>query len=105
MIMEAEAAVEAEASRVASEAAFSRGERRKRVPILLRLGRRARNVILIYEEDETKAMETLRHEFLDYLVSRSAEPYQKIANLLIKAMNDEAYARKEKLVEVLAALI
>ena len=42
---------------------------------------------------------------MDYLVSRSAEPYQKIANLLIKAMNDEAYARKEKLVEVLAALI
>jgi hypothetical protein len=33
------------------------------------------------------------------------EPYQKIANKLIGLINDEAYSRKEKLVEILAALI
>lgn len=63
------------------------------------------NVILIYEEDEAKAIETLKHEFLDYLISRTIEPYERIANKLIGLLNDEAYLRKEKLVEVLAALI
>jgi hypothetical protein len=63
------------------------------------------NVILIYEENEEKALETLKHEFLDYLVSKSAEPYEKVANLLIKMVNDEAYARKERLVEVLKKLV
>lgn len=63
------------------------------------------NVILIYEDNETKAIETLKHEFLDYLVSKAIEPYQKITNKLIGLINDEAYLRKAKLVEVLAVLI
>jgi len=63
------------------------------------------NVILIYEDNETNAIETLKHEFLDYLISRTIEPYERIANKLIGLLNDEAYLKKEKLVEVLAALI
>jgi len=63
------------------------------------------NVILIYEDNETKAIETLRHEFLDFVISQTVEPYQKIANKLIGLINDEAYLRKEKLVEALVALI
>ncbi|MCJ7559532.1 hypothetical protein MUO79_02805 [Candidatus Bathyarchaeota archaeon] len=61
--------------------------------------------IRIYAEDEQNALETLKHEFLDYLISKAIEPYQKIANKLIGLMNDEAYSRKEKLVEVLSGLI
>lgn len=61
--------------------------------------------IYVYEEEEQKALETVKHEFLDYLVSKTIEPYQKIANKLIGLINDEAYSRKEKLVEILAALI
>jgi hypothetical protein len=61
--------------------------------------------IYVYEEDEQNARETLKHEFLDYLISKAIEPYQKIANKLIGLMNDEAYSRKEKLVEVLSGLI
>ena len=63
------------------------------------------DVILIYEEDEAKAIETVKHEFLDYLISKAIDPYQKITNKLIGLINDEAYLRKEKLVEVLAVLI
>jgi hypothetical protein len=63
------------------------------------------NVILIYEDNETKAIETLKHEFFDYLIGKTIEPYERIANKLIGLINDEAYLRKEKLVEVLAALI
>jgi len=59
-------------------------------------------VIYIYELDCTKALDTLRHEFLDYSISKTIEPYQKIANILIALINDEAYQRKEKLVEALS---
>lgn len=61
--------------------------------------------IYVYVEKEQKALETVKHEFLDYLISKTIEPYQKIANKLIGLINDEAYARKEKLVEILADLI
>ena len=63
------------------------------------------NKIRIYEEDESKALEILKHEFLDYAISKVMEPYEKIANKLIGLINDEAYYRKEKLIDVLAALI
>jgi len=61
--------------------------------------------IRIYEVDEEKALETLKHEFLDYLISKSIEPYEKVANLMIRMVNDEGYARKEKLVEALSRLL
>jgi len=61
--------------------------------------------IYIYEVDEEKALETLKHEFLDYLISKSIEPYEKVANLMIRMVNDEGYARKEKLVEALSQLL
>jgi regulator of sigma D len=61
--------------------------------------------IYVYEEEEQKALETVKHEFLDYLISKTIEPYQKIANKLIGLINDESYLRKEKLVDILAALI
>jgi hypothetical protein len=63
------------------------------------------NVILIYEDNETKAIETLKHEFLDYVISKVAEPYQRIANRLIELTNEETYKRKEKLVECLCKLL
>ena len=61
--------------------------------------------ILIYDEDVEVALETLRHEFFDYAVSKVVEPYKEVANRLITLVNDTAYASKEKLVEALAQLI
>ena len=61
--------------------------------------------ICVYEEDGEKALQALKHEFLDYIISRTIEPYERIANKLIGLINDEAYCRKEKLIDVLAALI
>ena len=61
--------------------------------------------IRIYEEDEEKALETLKHEFLDYIISKTIEPYERIANKLIQMLNEEAYKRKEKLTEALVKLI
>lgn len=60
--------------------------------------------IYIYDRDEGRALSTLRHEFLDYAVCQVIEPYKSIANRLISAMNEEAYQKKERLVERLLCL-
>ena len=61
--------------------------------------------IYVYEEDLDKALETLKHEFLDYAISQVIEPYRKIANQLIMLLNEVAYRRKEELIEKLAKII
>jgi hypothetical protein len=61
--------------------------------------------IYIYEEQEEQALETLRHEFLDYAISQVIEPYKEVANKLILLMNEIAYRRKEKLVETMCRLL
>jgi hypothetical protein len=61
--------------------------------------------IYIYEDIEEKAIETLRHEFMDYLISKVVEPYKLVANKLVELLNEEAYERKEKIVEALVRLL
>ena len=61
--------------------------------------------ILIYEREEDKALETLRHEIVDYCVSQAVEPYREVTNKLIKIINEDAYQRKEKIVEALTRLL
>jgi hypothetical protein len=61
--------------------------------------------ILIYDEDEMVALETLKHEFVDYALSRMVEPYKEFTNQLIALINNMAYERKEGLVDALAQLI
>lgn len=62
--------------------------------------------VYIYERDGRKAVETLRHELLDFLLtSRIINPFVSLVNLLIKSREAEIYKEKEKLVEVLSSLI
>ena len=61
--------------------------------------------IYIYEREADKALKTLRHEFLDYAISQIIEPYRQIANKLIILINEEAYKKKEKLIENLCQLL
>lgn len=63
------------------------------------------NVILIYEDDADKAFETLRHEVLDYFISQAIKPYRDVTNRLITMVNEEAYKRKERVVEALTRLL
>ena len=58
--------------------------------------------VFIYDKDEETALATLRHEFLDYIICQAIEPYKKVTNKLIELLNEEAYAKKEKLVELLS---
>jgi len=63
------------------------------------------DTVYIYEDNEKKALETLRHEFLDYAISEVIEPYKNMTNKLILLINEEAYKRKEMLVNALCVEI
>jgi hypothetical protein len=61
--------------------------------------------IYIYESNENEAVKTLRHEFIDYVVSQAIELYKLVINKLIQLLNETAYERKEKVVETLVKLL
>jgi vacuolar-type H+-ATPase catalytic subunit A/Vma1 len=61
--------------------------------------------IRIYEADPTKALDTLRHEFIEYLLTQAlVAPYKRLINKLISLFEEEMYDRKERLVERLQEL-
>lgn len=61
--------------------------------------------IRIYEAEPTKAMDTLRHEFVEYILTTDlVAPYKRLINKLISLFEEEMYDRKEKLVERLQKL-
>ena len=62
--------------------------------------------IRIYEADEAKALDTLRHEFVEYvLMTELVAPYKRLVNKLILLFEEEMYDRKEKLIKKLQELI
>jgi len=62
--------------------------------------------IYIYEADEEKAVQTLKHELVDYLItSRIVKPLVNLLNILIKAREAEIYKEKEKIVEIFSKII
>ena len=62
--------------------------------------------IYVYEVDEAKALQVLKHEFVDYLItSRIVKPLVELVNLLIKSRGAEIYGEKERIVEILCKLV
>ena len=59
-------------------------------------------IIFIYDKEEEFALETLKHEFLDYAISKVIEPYKNVINKLIQLINEESYKKKEKLINALS---
>jgi len=58
------------------------------------------SIICIYEEVEERALATLRHEFIEYILTYElVAPYKKLVNKLISLFEEEMYERKEKLIE------
>lgn len=60
--------------------------------------------VFIYDSDYGTALRTLRHELIDYLVSKAIEPYKEVANKLLLLLNEKAYRGKEDVVERLCGL-
>ena len=52
-----------------------------------------------------KAGDILRHEFVDYCVSKAIEPCGAATNNLIRSINEDAYGQKERIVEALKRLL
>jgi len=63
------------------------------------------DVICVYSDEPGRALQTLRHEFVDFCVSQMVEPYKLVTNTFIKMVNDDAYRRKEKVIQALISLI
>jgi hypothetical protein len=62
--------------------------------------------IRIYEAEPAKALETLRHEFIEYVLTCDlVAPYKRLINKLISILEEEMYDRKEKLIERLQEVI
>jgi len=61
--------------------------------------------IYVYEQEENKAIEVLKHEFIDYIISQTMEPYKTVANTFIKLLNETAYKKKEEVVDALLKLL
>ena len=68
------------------------------------------NVIYVYEEDPEEAIRTLRHEFLDFLVSTAIQTYLLIDKIEVPGeermkLVRRAYRIKEAIIEGLSKLI
>ena len=64
------------------------------------------DVIYVYDEDVEEAVRTLKHEFVDYCITREVvTPLVDLVNALIKSREAEVYRRKEKLVDLFSSLI
>jgi hypothetical protein len=63
-------------------------------------------IIYIYEKDKVKALDTLKHEFIEYALTHELEIYyKKLINKFISLFEEEMYERKEKFIEKILKLI
>ena len=63
------------------------------------------NKIFVYDQGFEEAKETLLHEFIEYLVDQTNDPYRRIVNALVSLFEDQAYSQREKIVKALANLL
>ena len=64
------------------------------------------NLIRIYDSDEEEAVRTLRHEFLDYVItSEIVSPLIRQINLQMKLIESMVYERKERIVDRFSGLM
>ncbi len=63
------------------------------------------NRIYIYSTNFTDAIETLRHEFFDAMISSATTPYLDLINVLLSVISEKAYQKKEDVVESLVRMM
>lgn len=63
------------------------------------------DVIYVYEEDLNSAVDTLKHEYLDCILTRKIiNPLTAIVNIFIEDKTRQVYREKERIVECLLKL-
>jgi len=64
------------------------------------------DIIYVYDEGVEEVVRTLKHEFVDYCITREiVTPFVDLINTLIKSREAEVYRRKEKLAEWFSSLL
>ena len=53
-------------------------------------------LVMVYDEDEAEALNSLFHEILEYRIRKVTGPYRALMNKLIEFVEAEVYAQKEK---------
>ena len=61
--------------------------------------------IYIYEENETEALNTLRHEMIEHLLSTFEKNYIELVNSLIQVFNEIQKRKREHIVDKLAKIV
>jgi hypothetical protein len=62
------------------------------------------NTIYVYSANLADALETLRHEFFDAMICTASKPYLDLINALLSVISEQAYSKKEKVVESLVKM-
>ena len=63
------------------------------------------NTITIYSKNIEDALDTMQHEFVDYIISQAIKPYVKLVNSLMSIITKDAYETKEDAVESMLRLM
>lgn len=63
------------------------------------------NTIYIYSTNLADALETLQHEFFDAMISAALRPYLDLINALLSVISEQAYCKKEEVVESLVRMM
>ena len=53
-------------------------------------------LIMIFDKDETEAIDSLLHEVLEYRIRKVTSPYRLLINKLIELVEANVYSQKEK---------
>jgi predicted RNA polymerase sigma factor len=54
------------------------------------------SIIMIFDKDQTEAINSLIHEVLEYRIRKVTSPYRHLVNALIESVEAEVYSQKEK---------
>ena len=63
------------------------------------------NTILIYVENPQKAIELVRHGFLEWMLNQDTRPYRQLINKLVTLFEELQYERKEGIIRALEKLL
>ena len=63
------------------------------------------NTIFIYEEDLNKALQTLVHEFVEYLITQPQKTLMRCINALLLQIRSQTYQETDKVAEALSKML
>jgi hypothetical protein len=63
------------------------------------------NTIYIYTEDPDKALNTLAHEFVEYIIARPQKPLLRFINALLLHVREQAYQETDEAAEAISKIL